>query len=508
MTNSEGHDPNDEILLGDLFRPLIQYRRLIWQGAFGATVIAALLGGLYLAFQPTAWSATLVFRPVFEGADKGEYPNGLPFSSADITANSVVAQVFTKNSLQTYCPINAFRAGLVVQEASSALQFLNAEFQARLSDARLTVVERQRLQDEFAARRAALPREYGLRFIRPTECASLPREVVIKVMSEVLEAWAVESQDRRGVLKVRTAVLSPEVFLLPDAANTALFVRADLVRTAIARVIANITEVEKLPGAELVRVGENRVALAEVRLRLEDLMQARLDPLIGIAGRGLGRESIQWVTQAFETASSQLRAAETRTEAYRQALREYSGVPTAPSASTGSSGGRAQPSSDVQALTPQIDRTFIEGIVALSETNTAFRQEITRLVIDASLETANRTQLVEHYHGLLASMKDQSGASLPAEQVSGRLAILTAEAKETTRLFNEIYDEFSRVAFRAGSALYRVEQPTQVTVIRAFSMSRYFILLLGVSLASPVVLALAFLVLFHFRRFVKSGLPA
>ena len=131
MSNSEGHDPNDEILLGDLFRPLIQYRRLIWQGAFGATVIAALLGGLYLAFQPTAWSAALGFRPVFAGADDGKYPNGLAFSSADITASSVVDQVFTKNSLQTYCPIDTFRAGLVVEEASPALQFLNAEFQAR-----------------------------------------------------------------------------------------------------------------------------------------------------------------------------------------------------------------------------------------------------------------------------------------------------------------------------------------------------------------------------------------
>ena len=506
--NPENNDTTNEVLLGDLFRPLIQYRRLIWQGAFGATVIAALLGGLYLALQPTAWSATLGFRPVFEGANDGKYPNGLPFSSADITASSVVAQVFTKNSLQTYCPIDAFRAGLVVQEASSALQFLSAEFQARLSDARLTAVDRQRLQDEFAARRTVLPREYQLRFIRPTECASLPREVVIKVMSEVLEAWAVESQDRRGVLKVRVAVLSPEVFVSPDTSDTPLLVRADLIRAAIVRVVANIMEVEKLPGAELVKVGENGVGLTEVRVRLEDLMQARLDPLIGMAGRGLGRESIQWVAQAFETASIQLRASETRRDAYRQALLEYSGVPTAPSASTGSSGGRAQSSSDVQALTPQIDRTFIEGIVELSETNTEFRQEITRLVIDASLETATRTQVVDHYRGLMVIMKAPGGEFLPAEQVRGRLAVIVAEAKEATRAFNEIYDEFSRVAFRAGSALYRVEQPTHVTAIRAFDMRGYLILLLGVSLASPVVLALACLVLFHFRRFVKSALPA
>ena len=504
MANPENHDSNDEILLADFFGPLIQYRRLIWQGTIAATVIATLLGGLYLALQPTAWSATLGFRPVFEGADDGKYPNDLPFSSTDITAASVVAQVFTKNSLQTYCPVDAFRAGLVVQEASPALQFLSAEFQAPLSDARLTAVDRQRLQDEFTARRTALPRAYQLRFIRPSECASLPQEVVIKVMSEVLEAWAVESQDRRGVLKVRAAVLSPEVFVLPDAATASLLVQADLVRAAIVRVIANITEVEKLPGSELVRAGENRVALAEVRVRLEDLMQARLDPLIGMAGRGLGRESIQWVTQAFETTSTQLRAAETRAEAYRQALREYSGVPTTPTANSGAANGRAQSSSDVQALTPQIDRTFIEGIVALSATNTEFRQEITRNVIEASIDTVSRASVVEHYRNLLAAMKDTSGDSLPADEVEKRLAVITAEAKDSTQLFNDIYNEFSRVAFRAGSALYRVEQPAQVAVLRAFSMRDYVLLVIGVFLGAPVILAMACLVLFHVRRYVKS----
>ena len=303
MTNPEGLDPNDEILLGDLFRPLIQYRRLIWQGTLGATVIALLLGALFLVLQPSAWSAGIGFRPVFKGADGGKYPNDLPFAPSDINDASVVAQVFAKNGLEQYCPLDFFRGGLSVQESSSALQFLSAEYQARLSDARLTAVDRQRLQDEFAARRAAMPRGYQLVFIRPAECASAPQAVVLKAMAEVLETWATESQARRGVLKARAAVLSPEVFVQPDASSTALLVRADLVRAAIVRVIENISEVEKLPGAEMVRAGKVPVTFTEVRLRLGDLMQARLDPLIGMAGRGFGRESLRWVTQALETAT-------------------------------------------------------------------------------------------------------------------------------------------------------------------------------------------------------------
>jgi hypothetical protein len=162
----------------------------------------------------------------------------------------------------------------------------------------------------------------------------------------------------------------------------------------------------------------------------------------------------------------------------------------------------------VQALTPQIDRTFIEGIVALSATNTAFRQEITRDVIAASVEAVSRAAVVEHYRNLLAAMKDTSGDSLPADEANRRLAVITTEARETTQLFNEIYDEFSRVAYRVGSALYRVEQPAQVTALRAFGLRSYAFLVLGIFLATPVVLAMASLVLFHLRRYVKSAIPA
>jgi hypothetical protein len=502
-TNPENQDQRDEILLGDLFRPLIQYRRLIWQGTIGAVAIAFLLGALYFFLQPSAWSAGIGFRPVFEGADAGRYPNGLPFAPTDIADASVVAQVFARNGLEQYCNLDGFQGGLSVQESSSALQALNAEYQARLSDARLTTVDRQRLQDEFAARRAAMPREYKLMFVRPADCASLPQPLVLKALAEVLETWATDSQARRGVLNVRAAVLSPEIFVQPDT-NASPLVRADLVRAAIVRVLQNISVVQNLPGAELVRAGKIAVTFAEVRQRLEDLMQARLDPLIRMAGRGFGRESISWVTHSLETATTQLRAAEARAEAYRQALREYSGVPQTPTANSGAAAGRSQSLSDVQALTPQIDRTFIEGIVALSATNTAFRQEITRNVITASVDAVNRGSLVEHYRNLLAAMKDSSGNSLSVGEVERQLEIITAEAKDSTQLFNDIYNEFSRVAFRAGSALYRVEQPAQVTVLKAFSLRDYVLLVIGVLVGAPVLLALACLILFHLRRYVKS----
>jgi hypothetical protein len=324
-------------------------------------------------------------------------------------------------------------------------------------------------------------------------------------MLEVLEGWARESQERRGVLSGRIAVLTPQVFDDSGSPDTILLVRADLVRSTITRVISNIQEVERLPGAELVRGGKSQVTFVEIRARLEDLMQAKLNPLIGLAGNGFGADAILWVQQSLQSAQLKQRAADRQAEALRQALRDYSGFTqgTAARPSTAPS-----TSSDVQAITPQLDRTFIEGIVEMSAANATFRQEITRRVIEASMQAANRAQDVEHYESLLESVSRRGALSLPMADVSQRLDAVRAEAKAVTQLFNETYSEYSRVAFRAGSAMYRIEDPVRTIVLRSFSIRSFALLLVGVFLATPVVLSVICLILFHLRRFVRSALPA
>lgn len=506
MTSPETENPEavEPIAIASLLGPLIRYRRLLWQGSLAAVVIAALLGALYFVAQPTSWSSAMGFGLAFDGADTGLYPNKTRFAASDITAPSVVAEVFEANSVSQYCSVEHFRAGFVVAESSPDLQFLRLEYQARLSDSRLSLVERQRLQDEFVSRRATLPKEYQLLFVRNVDCGALPDKVVLKSMADVLNAWAHEAQDRRGALRARVPVLTENVFTPSKSTDPSLLVQADLVRSAIDRVIESIKAVQAEPGADLIRVGEGRIGLLEVRLRLEDLRQTQLDPLIASAGRGFGRESQQYVTQAFATASIRLAEAERRVEAYRHALREYSGMSSAPS--TDSSGTSAQRPSDVQALTPQIDRTFIEGIVELSTANTEFRQEITRNAINASIEAARLAAVVEHYRELKANMNAPREASKTPDQIREVLSAVVADAKDATRQFNQLYEEFSRVAFRAGPNLYRVTEPPTVTKLRTFDLRDLVGLVLGVAVVAPIILAVLCLALFYVRKYVAGTL--
>lgn len=498
----------DDVLLGDVFRPLIRYRRFIWQGSLAVTLVVAVLAGLYYAFQPTTWSAQVGFRPTFLRSTESQYPNLTPFSPTDITSSSIVEVVHGRNSLSGYCRLEDFRGGLVVQESSPDLQILSLQYQARLVDTTLTTVERQRLEEEYLTRRAAVPRGYELRYLQPIGCARIPEVVIFKTLTEVLETWAEESENKRGVMKLKVPLLTPGVYARAGDAEEPLLVRADLLRTTIGRVIDNIRRVQELAGADQVRLGENQITFAELRAELEDLLQARLDPLVATAGRGFGRESIRWTQQALQNSTNQLTAARQRADAYRQALREYSGASQAPPPPRPGEQRPPTSASDLQALTPQIDRTFVDRIVELSSSNTLFRQEITRRAIEAEVDAVNRALVVEHYRQLLSTMSQPAIDQLTAKEIEERVGRITEQARLVTKRFNDLYHEWSRVSLRAAGAMYTVIDPPASVAVRVFGLRDLVFLVLGVLLASPIIIAIGCLIHHHVRRFLATPSPA
>ncbi len=503
MTNPENDEPGDEIRIGDFFAPLLQYRYLIWHATIAATALTVLAGGIYYFWQPVRWSTSLGFQPVFAGAAAGQYPNKLPFSSTDVVDSTVIDQVHAKNHVQDPCAPGDFRSGFVVEESSSEMRFLDLDYQARLFDTRLSTVDRERLQGEYRARRQAMPVEYRLTWLRSDACRNVPAAVATKALGEVLQTWAEDADLKRGVLKLRIAVLTPTVFDTGGLHAESLLIRADLIRSALIRVIANVREVAVLPGAELVHVGADGASFAQVQARLEDLVQVHLDPLVAVAGRGLGSDAVRWVEQALTQATVQQKAAEERANAYQTALREYSGATAAP---TAAGAQRSESPSDVQALTPQIDRTFIDRIVELTAANTTFRQEMTRSMVEAKVAAVETK--VDHYRQLLATLKSGSTSSLSVADVDQRLTAIVVDAKEQVGQFNALYDEFSRVSLRSGPSMYRIERPAQVEILKSFTLRSLLILILGVFFGAPFVLAIGCLAHHALHQIAKRPLRA
>ena len=173
------------------------------------TAVAALAFGVHILWgQPVRHTASLDFRPTF-AAESGKYPNGVAFSTSDIIATPVLDLVFDANGLGDYCDRALFRQSVFVEERSDQATFLVADYQARFADARLSIVDRERLQAEYEARRQALPVQYRLVLVIPGPCDTLPATVGQKILTEVLNAWASESDGKRGVLSQQVEVLTP-----------------------------------------------------------------------------------------------------------------------------------------------------------------------------------------------------------------------------------------------------------------------------------------------------------
>ncbi len=485
----------DEVSIVGLIRPLWDHRRLLVVTTCTMTALAILVSAGHYWLQPVRWTASLEFRPTFQGAEVGKYPNGLPFGPSDVIDPLVLGQVFDTNKIQDFCTRDDFRSAFFVEERSALLQVIDSEYQSRLADTRLSVVDRQRLLDEYQARRASAPVQYGVTFIRPASSRTLPAAVALKMLDDVLLTWANDSETKRGVLKQRVRVLTPNVLDVATVGQQSIFVRANLVWTNIDRVIRNVTEVEALPGAELARFGDQGVSLAEVKARMEDLQHAHLESLMASVGAERNRADVRWVEDALATATSQQQVAQDRARANLDALREYSGAVPQPNPSRGES-QRSQGAADVQSLTPQIDRTFIDRILEMSGPNTAFRQELTRAMVKASLEAVEYESIVNHYKQLLMALKnDGSGSS--AVDLNSRLSEIVSEGKDLTRQFNGLYDEWSRVALRAGPSMYRTERPAVVEVVRPFGLATYATVVALVFFVSLIVAVLAALAHTH-----------
>ncbi|MBE3112431.1 MAG: hypothetical protein IMZ46_18310 [Acidobacteria bacterium] len=168
MTNQQPHDREarqerhlsemeneDEISLRPYFDTLWRYRKVIgiaFLVVFGLFATASLAS--YLRF-PAEQVATLEFRLLFEGADKGQYPNGTKFNPTEIASAPVLNEVFKANDLQRFGRYDAFKETLFILQSNPELDLLSYEYQAKLADTKLTPVDRARSRgnSETSARR-------------------------------------------------------------------------------------------------------------------------------------------------------------------------------------------------------------------------------------------------------------------------------------------------------------------------------------------------------------------
>lgn len=507
----------DVISLRPYFETLWSYRRVIAAGVLGAATFY--LVGVLLVFliSPTERLSSVEFRLLFDGAEKGEYPNGTVFSSSEIVAGPVLTEVFKVNDLQRFGKYEDFKDSMFVLQSNLDLDILRYDFQARLADTRLSPVDRTRIEEEFRRRREALVDPvYSLNMRRHERLSTMPRDLVNKVLLDVLATWAKQADERKGATKYNVDVLSPGILQRQMLDQEDYLVAIDIMRAKTARVLATLNEIDKLPGAKALRVGEERVTVAEVRAGLEDIVRFKLEPLMGlIRSEGITKNSralsLYATNQLFQLHQEQLESA-ARVQALQASVREFSTQSALPAGDTraGATGSGASPGATIS---PQLDQSFLDRLMGLSNVREEFeyRRKITDRIITESEVVASRAREAAYYEDLSKELRTSAGRSVGSPDTVALIKTRSASAFdeivqgiEKTAL---IYKELSALNLNPSSTVFAVNGPFTQHTQRSLTLQTVTLYLVLVLLLAITLVPIGCLI-HHAFKMRRAAAPA
>jgi hypothetical protein len=480
-TDSATYDePESPVAVSHLVHTLAAYRGMILI-ACGTAALLYTIAALFIYFtSPAARMTSLPFRLVFKGAAEGFYPDGLRFAREEIVATPILLRVYERNDLKKYVTFDAFSKAAFIQESNPQYELLLAEYQALLSDTRLSPVDRERIQREWDGKLKALAKnDLSLNAVRDGSMASIPEVILRKSLQDILTTWADDAVHQRHVLEYRLPMLRPSITVQIDTKNPV--VGALMVRTLTDHVNAMIDMIAQLPGTDIIRTERDHLSLAEIQIRLENIIRYRLDTLIHDVSLSepdrIAALSFAQSQLAFD--QRQLKTLQDAANGIREAAILYSnqqrGTETTDAASRIEKPQTKPPTAGGDTVMPQLSDSFLDRVMILA---------------NQAGDAGYRKQLVEEYKGAVAriipaqatveydqqvvdtlSRANTSTRSLSPAEATARLDAARNEIKELVALTNEIYQIFSQ-RFNPATELYSMTAPATSRTERTVSLTR------------------------------------
>ncbi|MCU1347108.1 MAG: hypothetical protein JWO56_138 [Acidobacteria bacterium] len=447
-SGESGHEPPSHeveaagISVAHIVLTLRRYRRTILFWLVTIVLLYAIVAVAVYTISPGVKITSLPFRLDFDGAENNQYPNGLKFSSTDIVAANVLTRVYQSNDVAQYLSFRRFKEAIFLQESSRELEKLNLEFETRLSDGKLTPVDRERIEREYQLRRSSLRHaEYSLNFAESRLVKAVPEDVREKILRSVLNVWADLADKEKGAVKYRLPVLTTNVVIRNSVGPREYLVELDILRTRINRVLANVNALLAIPGSEIVRVGPEKISLSEIQVNLYDIRRFQIDPLITETyQKGLIRDP-RTVSGYYQSQLASAQRDFDQTKAHvatlQSSLTAYmGGQQSASSAAAGIQAGNNTGGPSSGPVTPQLTEGFLDKIMkmATDSGDMKYRQDlITEANRVAITELLPAEKEVQYYQTIVQQMGAFNGIS------RGDLSARAADVKTVEDAENVAY---------------------------------------------------------------------
>ena len=483
------------VSVSHFFKVLRAYLPIIWLSlatvGLGYVIVAL---AMYI-YAPSQRVTTMSFRLEFEGADRGTYPNGTKFSSAEIISTPVLSRTFAANNLSRFTTFGQFARSVFVLESSNAQETLAREYQSRLSDPRLTAVDRERIQREYELKLASLSKaHFALNYVYPDGTDPIPATVVRKFLNDVLREWADFVSREQHVLEYRVPVLSPDMVASTRIEDSNPIISTEVLRAKTNRVIANIDELRLLPAADLVRSGKG-LSLNDIQIRLDDIVRFRLEPLVhGIAAGQLDDRSntLRFLETQLAYDERHLERQKQYADAALKAMAMYNGHPRETPEGAAAIAGQSRPErSAPETVIPQISDTFFDRLLQISSSSAdrEYRQRVADRYREAAEAIAPLEQAVEYDRSVLTLVRGTGpGAGVTRESVQQQIGASREEVRQLVVQIHQIYKALSE-NLNPSTELMTVTSAPTTRVERTLSITRIALYgLLTLFIAFPIIL--------------------
>lgn len=497
-------EPEPPVSVSHFTHVLRDYRQVILLSLGGIALAYLIIAVAMYLFSPAERVTAQAFRLDFEGAGKGEYPNKTKFNVADIINGPILTRVWQDDHLAGYIPFGEFSRSMFVLESNRQYENLAAEYQTRLADPKLSPIDRERLQKEFELKTQSISKnEYTISFSQPTKTRQVPATVVRKLLLDTLNDWADFAVNQQHVIAYQVSVLSPEI-LAPSAMEKGDVVAAiQVLRAKTNRVMGNIGRIENLPGATLTRTPSDRLSLEEVRIRLDEILRFRLEPLLNVVLHTPGLiadrpSTVRFLESQLAYDQRQLEAAQRLADSTREAIAVYEQPTTADRPSAPAKAGTEQPKNAAsEAVMPQLSDTFLDRLMSLTgrAADAQYRQSLAEAYRGAVAATIPLQQAVAYDTQVLDELRKPSAgtANLSSAAVGAQIEQTRAEVSQLINKINELFQIVSR-NMTPSTQLFTLTGPPVTRTLRATNLQRlalYGLLVLLVTL--PVIIALCLL---------------
>lgn len=470
------------------------YRKTIYVSLLAVGVLYGIVALVIYFNAPSVRVISQPFRLDFKHAEDGMYPNGENFSVNEIVAEPILAGVFKETHMNDYMSFRDFVGSLYISESNPEYDKLLREYQPRLNDPKLSTAERQQVEKDFDEKKASLKKNlYALNFTNPHGVKEVPPEIVKRTLSTTLARWADWAQAEGRVTSYDATILSPAV--LDDTPRTNQIIAIRILIKRLAQVLDNIDSLSQLPSADVARTPTDHLSLAELRIKIEDLIRFRLEPEVAAARAAnapADPETLRFVQTQLAYDQRQLQSYQDRINAVRDALALYTSQRPVSVQNTGTV--RMTPPvgtapSSQETVMPQVSDTFIDRMAQLlnQSADVQYRQRMVNDLRQIQKDMIPVEEAVRYDQEMLHDLSTPLPATTSKDNVAADVEDVRNDAKLLVAKVNEIYQVMSR-NLNPETYLYSEMSTASTTVMRNVTLPKLGLIgVLVLLIALPVI---------------------